>query len=496
MCSTFKNFLILLSAPVLFFSCKQKENNQNPAYSEAIESKINQVENNLGTWVQIEGDTASLTLASRMKQYNIRGLSIAVIRNYKIEWARGYGTMDAATNEPVTTQTLFQAGSISKSLNAVGLLKLVQDKKIDLYADINNYLQTWKFPYDTISRGKKISLANLLSHTGGLSIHGFPGYERGDTIPSLTDILNGKAPANTKAVRSEFAPSLRYQYSGGGTTISQLMAMDITSQPYDDYMWRQVLKPLGMTMSSYNQPPAKDKEKFLATGYYEDGLAIKGKYHVYPEQGAAGLWTNPTDIATYIIETQLSLQGQSNKVLSQEMTKLRLTPFIDSSAALGVFIETKGGEKYFGHSGADAGFLSFYKGSLENGNGVVVMVNSNNGNMLNEVVNSVASVYGWKDFYKPVMKKIKPLADSLFANYTGMYTIDGDTLSLVRQGNTDYVIFAPTEKYKIYFTADDEFFSKEMPIDLKFEKNGAGKITGFYFINEGQKQLVKKISGL
>ena len=493
---TFKMILILLSAPVLFFSCKQHEEDQNPAYSSTIESKINQVENNLGTWVQIEGDTARLTLKDRMKQYNIRGLSIAVIRNYKIEWARGYGTMDTATNEPVSTQTLFQAGSISKSLNAVGLLKLVQDKKIDLYADINNYLEKWKFPYDTVSQNKKISLANLLSHTAGLSIHGFPGYERGDTIPSLTDILDGKAPANTKAVRSEFAPGLRYQYSGGGTTISQLMAMDITGQAYADYMWNQVLKPLGMTMSSYNQPPAKDKEKFLATGYHEDGIEVKGKYHVYPEQGAAGLWTNPTDIATYIIETQLSLQGKSNKVLSQEMTKLRLTPYIDSSAALGVFIETKGGEKYFGHGGADEGFLSTYKGSFENGNGVVVMVNSNNGNMLNEVVNSVALVYGWKDFYKPVIKKIKPVADSLFANYTGTYTIYKDTLSLVRQGNTDYLVFAANEKYKIYFTADDEFFSKEMPMDLKFEKNEAGKITGFYFMNEEKKQLVRKIPGL
>jgi CubicO group peptidase (beta-lactamase class C family) len=190
--------------------------------------------------------------------------------------------------------------------------------------------------------------------------------------------------------------------------------MDITGKPYDEYMWNQVLKPLGMNMSSYTQPPGKDKEKFLATGYHEDGIEVKGKYHVYPEQGAAGLWTNPTDIAKYIIETQLSLKGKSNKVLSQEMTKLRLTPYIDSNAALGVFIETRGGEKYFGHNGADEGFLSNYKGSLENGNGVVVMVNSNNGNILNEIVNSVASVYEWKNFYKPALKKTKPVADSIF----------------------------------------------------------------------------------
>jgi CubicO group peptidase (beta-lactamase class C family) len=434
-----------------------------------------------------------MTLKARMQQYHIRGLSIAVIRNYKIEWARGYGLMDTATKAPVTTQTLFQAGSISKSLNGVGLMKLVQDKKIDLYTDINEYLKSWMFPYDISSEGKKITMANLLSHTAGLTIHGFPGYEKNKKIPSLTQILYGKQPANTKAVRSQFAPGLRYQYSGGGTTISQLIAMDITGKPYDEYMWNQVLKPLGMNMSSYTQPPGKDKEKFLATGYHEDGIEVKGKYHVYPEQGAAGLWTNPTDIAKYIIETQLSLKGKSNKVLSQEMTKLRLTPYIDSNAALGVFIETRGGEKYFGHNGADEGFLSNYKGSLENGNGVVVMVNSNNGNILNEIVNSVASVYEWKNFYKPALKKTKPVADSIFSNYAGTYTINKDTMSLVRQGNTDYLVFASNEKYRVYFTADDEFFSKEISVDLKFEKNASGKIVGFYYIWEGKKELIKRL---
>ena len=341
-----KIILLIIVVSTVFISCQSKEEAQaNPKYSEEIENKIKEVENKLGGWAQIEGEKSQWTLDERMKQYYIHGLSIAVIRNYKIEWARGYGMMDTASHAPVTTQTLFQAGSISKSLNGVGLLKLVQDKKIDLYADINDYLKAWKFPHDTTSHEKKITLANLLSHTAGLTIHGFPGYERGDTIPSLTDILDGKAPANTKAVRSMFAPGLRFKYSGGGTTISQLMLMDVTGQAYDTYMWENILKPLGMTMSSYTQPPVKDKEKFLATGYHEDGLPVKGKSNVYPEQGAAGLWTNPTDIANYIIETQLSLQGKSNKVLSKEMTTLRLTPYVDSNAALGVFIETEGGEK-------------------------------------------------------------------------------------------------------------------------------------------------------
>ncbi len=383
---------------------------QEKKYSPEIELKIKAVENNLGLWVRIDGDP-NHTLKERMNFYHVNGVSIAIIKDYKIEWARGYGWADSVEQRRVTTGTLFQAGSISKSLNGVGVLKMVQDKRLNLYADVNDYLMTWKFPYDSLSeskyslsKSKKVTLANLLSHTAGLNVHGFPGYERGDSIPSLIQVLEGKKPANTSAVRSAFEPGLKFQYSGGGTTISQLILQDITRKPYDLFMWENVLKPMGMKNSFYTQPPSEEKQKLLASGYYNDGKEIKGKYHIYPEQAAAGLWTNPTDLAYYTIETQLALQGKSNKVLSQEMTKLRLTPYIDNSAALGVFIIKKGEQTYFQHTGVDEGFVSQYYGSMEGGNGVVVMANTYNTAILDEIINSVATVYEWKGFYNPVQR--------------------------------------------------------------------------------------------
>jgi len=466
---------------------------QQPTYSKDIEAKIKQVENNLSGWLYIQDSVNTWNLQQRMAHYKLRGVSIAVVHNYKIEWARGYGLADTATSKPVTTQTLFQAGSISKSLNAMGVLKLVQDKKIDLYADINTYLRSWKFPYDSVSKGKKISTANLLSHTAGLTVHGFPGYANGDTIPFLPEVLNGKPPANTPAVRSQFEPGLRYEYSGGGTTISQLLLQDITGQAYDAYQWKNVLQPLGMTMSSYTQPPAKEKQQYLATGYRDDGTEVDTKYHVYPEQAAAGLWTNPTDLATYIIETQLSLQSKSNKVLNQQMTRLRLTPYIDSNAALGVFIDKKGADKYFGHNGADEGFLSAYTGSFENGNGVVVMVNSDNGSILNEVINSVATVYGWKDYYKPTIKKLITPAPDILAGYTGDYLLNGDTLTLSTTGGKSFFTVNRSEVFKIYFTADGGFFTKEIAFAFSFERDAAGKTTGFYFMRGTKKMSAIKL---
>ena len=370
---------------------------QQTTFSKEVQEKIKQVEQNL--FSVKPGDKPNtpkpkLTLNSQMSKYGVYGLSIAVIKDYKIEWVKAYGWADAAEKRPVTTETLFQAASLSKSLNAVGVLKLVQDKKLVLNTDINNYLTTWKFPYNKVAKGKKINVANLLSHSAGLTVHGFLGYERGDKLPTITEILDGKKPANSEAVRSVFEPGLKAEYSGGGTTISQLIVMNITKVPYAQYMWNNVLKPMGMLNSTYVQPPLNKKPNQLATGYQENKDEIKGKYHIYPEQAAAGLWTNPTDLAHYIIETQLSLAGKSNKVLSQEMTKLRLTPYIEN-VGLGVFIGEKGSTKTFSHSGGNEGFRCYYYGSLEGGKGVVVMVNSDNGEILQELINSVALVYGW-----------------------------------------------------------------------------------------------------
>src|SRR5579859_1891559 len=407
------------------------------SYSPEVEKKIKEVETHLGTGIQITGHPW-YTLQERMAYYHVHGVSIAVVHNHRIEWARGYGWADTAEKRPVTVHTLFQAASISKSLNAVGLLRLTQEKKIDLYADINTYLRSWKFPYDSLSHGKTISVANLLSHTGGLTVHGFPGYERGVAIPTVVQVLDGAPPANTKAVRSMYAPGIKSEYSGGGTTISQLIVMDVTQEPYDRWMADHVLRPMGMTESFYTQPAPADKAGVLATAYHEDGSAVPGKYHIYPEEAPAGLWTNPTDLCSYIIETQLSYAGRSAKVLDQSFTRLRLTPYVDSTAALGVFISKAGDVRYFQHGGANEGFRSQYYGSEDGGEGVVVMVNSDNGAVMSEIIAGVATVYGWTGFYHPVVKTIYPMKPEQLAAYEGRYRYRGDRpleLQVVAKGD-------------------------------------------------------------
>ncbi|KYP14116.1 serine hydrolase domain-containing protein [Flavihumibacter sp. CACIAM 22H1] len=460
-----------------------------------LESLIKQVENSLTPSIIYNDSIPKNNLETRMKELGIKGLSIAIIQDYKIQWAKAYGWADEAAGRKATTETRFQAASISKSLNSLGILKLVEEKKLDPEADINQYLKRWKFPYDSLSKGKKINTYQLLSHTAGLTVHGFPGYEITDTLPSLPQILDGKKPANTRAVRSAFEPGLKFQYSGGGTTISQLLLEDITGQPYALYMQEKILKPLGMKNSSYQQPPLNPGE--LSTGYYaQSGTAVKGRYHVYPEQAAAGLWTTPSDLARYIIECQLAYQGRSAKVLSKTMMQKRMTPYVDSTVALGVFIQKKGNNTYFNHNGGNEAFLCTSYGTLEDGRGMVIMINGDNYGIISELTNSIAQVYKWDGFFTPGFRKKIALPTDSAAVYAGNYKLNQDTITLKLMGHKLVIQQngQPAEGYEAIFSDLNSFSLAEVPGALfKVMRTANGEINSLQLKQGGATYTLPRL---
>ena len=464
---------------------------QQASYSAAVEERIKQVEKSLGE--AIKTDDKPIILQDRMKQYGVPGLSIAVIKDHKIEWTRGYGYADKESARPVTPQTLFQAASLSKSINAVGVLRLVQQKKLDLDKDINTYLKSWKFPYDTAKGKTPITLRHLLSHTAGTSVHGFRGYAASEKIPTVIQILDGEAPANSKPVRSMFEAGTRVQYSGGGTTISQLIVMDVTGQPYDAYMQQNVLNPLGMDNSFYTAPPPTGKTMLISTAYRQDGTAVKGGYHIYPENAAASLWTTPTDIAKFIIALQLAGSGKSEKVLNKETAALMLTPYKDN-ATLGTWIRTAGTDQYFNHGGSNEGFRCVYYGSKEGGNGVVVMVNSEEGSILQEVVAAVATVYGWKDFYKPVVRKTVVVPTSVLDSYVGEYELNPQfRIAIVRRENALFAQATGQGEVALYPETSNKFFLKVVEASIDFISDDSGKITKLVLHQNGQNSEAPKV---
>jgi CubicO group peptidase (beta-lactamase class C family) len=436
------------------------------------DAQIKRVERGLLPAVLIKGDP-SWSIEERMKHWKVPGLSIAVVKDFKVEWARSYGIKDIETNEPVTTETLFQAGSISKPVAAMVALKRVQDGKLSLDENINSKLQTWKLPDNEFTAKKKVTLANLLSHTGGTTVHGFPGYAAGAKIPTLPQVLDGTEPANTEAVRVNMEPGTKFRYSGGGTAIAQLAIMDIEKKPYPQIAAETVLGPLKMANSTYSQPLPDEWRKKAASGHHRDGSLVAGKIHVYPEMAAAGLWTTPTDLAKFAIEVQLSYAGRSNKILTKELTEKMVTPFMED-VGLGFFIDKRGNAIYFGHDGADEGFRAQLLMNREKGYGAVIMVNSDNGQIMPEVLRSIAREYNWDEFLPPVNEVITLEAAKL-DEYTGRFRVNPDrVLTVAREGAK--LIVAPTAdlKFELLPVADGTFIRRDQNIKYTFVKSATG----------------------
>jgi CubicO group peptidase (beta-lactamase class C family) len=335
-----------------------------------------------------------LDLLKLMQVYKVPGLSVAVIDNFHIVWAKAYGVADAGSNKPVTTRTLFQAGSISKPVAASAALSLVEHGKLSLDEDVNQKLKTWKVPENEFTKKEKVTLRRLMSHTAGLTVHGFPGYDVNDTLPTLVQIFNGERPANTPPIRVDFVPGTKENYSGGGVTIEQQLMMDVTGKPFPALMREITLDKIGMTDSGYEQPLPPARAGMTACGTHADGRAVHGRWHVYPEMAAAGLWSTPTDLSKFAIEIALSKNGKSNRVLSQAMTRQMLTPVL-SEAGLGLFIDHDN-PGVFGHNGADEGFQALLTMNAESGKGVAIMANSDNGIAVGDfLLRRVAQEYGW-----------------------------------------------------------------------------------------------------
>jgi len=470
-------------------------------YPHAVETRIKKVENNLGGWVKIE-DSTGWNILDRMAYYRINGLSVAVINNYKIEWVKSYGWADTAQKIPVSPVTMFQVASIGKSINAVGMMKLVQDGKLDLNRDINNYLKRWKFPYDTTSRGRKISTLELLSHTAGLSVHGFDGYKWGQSIPTLIQVLNGAPPANSAPVRSIFEPGKRFEYSGGGYEITELMTEDITGMPYTRYISNTIFKPLRMTHTVYDADITNPSRENLSSAYRFDGKAIGCKYHHYPENACgAGLWSTPADFARFVTELQLSLKNESNKILSARMIRQLFTPNIGKDNAAGFFIEQKGGQTWFHHDGLNEGFTSGYYASVTGGKGIVIMTNSDYASYIDirqEIINSVATVYGWKGVYTPVIKKEIIVPDSTLKKYCGKYKfrddLDQNVTIFLKDGKLWFHDSSSPVAWLMHFTSKTDFFFHEVLFNThSFTKNTNGKVDGFMIKASDGSFKVKKV---
>ncbi len=346
----------------------------------------------------------AFTVTQLMQRLHVPGASIAVIRDFQIHWAKGYGVADVETGRPVVADTLFQAASISKPVTAMAVLRLAQDGKLSLDGDVNSVLRSWHVLASALTRDGPVTLRSLMSHTSGADDgFGFPGYDPGAPLPTLVQILNGEKPSNVGPVLFARPPFAAQKYSGGGIVVVQLALTDLTGRSFASLMKETVLGPLGMSSSTYEQPPDDATAERTSRAHDGMGHSMGARWHVYPEQAAAGLWTTPSDLARFAIEVQVAYRGPAGRVLSQAAAREMIAPVGVGPFAVGLSIEKRGEGWYLSHSGGNWGFACDLLFPARTGYGVVVMTNSDRGfPLITELEARVAAAYGWDSLDKPL----------------------------------------------------------------------------------------------
>ena len=455
----------------------------NPALADDdVAARVTAVENGLRPPNTFKGDVP-WSLADRMRHYGVPGVTITVVDKGVIAWTRSYGLADRDAKIPMNNSTLLLAGSVSKPVAAYGALRMVQAGELKLQQPVNERLKSWKIPANDFTAKVPVTLEHLLSHTGGLTVHGFAGYMAGTPVPDTVTVLNGKPPANSAPVLVDQLPGSAWRYSGGGYTVAQLLMMDVAQQSFPALMQERVLGPLGMVDSSFNNPLPAAQLPRAAAGILPDGSALTGKRNSYPEMAAAGLWTTSQDLARFVIEIQQAIQGKSPR-LSAALVQDMLTPRLGRDYGLGLATPNFEGQKYFGHNGWDEGFCTLLIGSQTSGQGVVVMINANQPALMDELQQAVAFAYGWPGVQA---RAVLPASAQALAGAPGRYRVNGEQVAVVtREGDRLQLNFGGQTRKELVTVGDNRYVQREHRFERSFEFDSKGDAQALLLHNVGR----------
>jgi CubicO group peptidase (beta-lactamase class C family) len=261
----------------------------------------------------------------------------------------------------------------------------------------------------------------------------------------------------------------------------QQLVEDVTQQPFAQLMSGGVLRPLGMSHSTFQQPLSESALVDVATPYDSDGRPITGGPHVYPELAAAGLWTTPSDLARYVIGVQKAAAGGSGNVLSQESVRTMLTSVIGHQG-IGPQLGGVASHQYFTHGGANEGYRCLLVGYV-NGDGAVIMTSGDRGGEITSaLMRSIAAAYEWPDFAPPerVLTKVDA---SMFDRYVGTYQFadGGPNITFWRDGGRMFSRVKEAPITELFPTSGHEYFQRALPARFEFQ-------SGAMVLHEGEGQ--------
>jgi CubicO group peptidase (beta-lactamase class C family) len=437
------------------------------------------------------------SLIQAMNEYNIPGVSIAIIHRHSVIWSRAYGVLQADRAAPTNTETVFQACSISKAVTAVAVLRLVQARSLDLDTDVNRYLRTWKIPTNDTWQ-PTVTLRQLLSHTAGINVPWFYGYHRDQDIPSLVQILAGEKPANTPGIRVTILPGTRFRYSGGGYCVLQQLLCDVRQQSFPELMRDLVLDPVGMAQSTYEQPLPEKYWNNASSGHRASGKSLPGGWHTMPEMAAAGLWTTATDLARFSIDLQLALAEREDRVLSPETVRTLLSPQIQREPAgfmgLGVWLNGSGVNSRFGHPGDNEGFASRWEALREGGRGAVILTNSDNGGeLIADVFHTIEQTYGWPEIEN--LPAPAPQINASLMNYVGIYQFrSGIKCTITQMNDTLYLQILHQPAVPLTAISETVYILQPLDGEVVFLTDEQGIVRGLQLRQDGSELEADRVS--
>jgi CubicO group peptidase (beta-lactamase class C family) len=466
------------------------------------EQKIAAVEQGLMPAIRIEGEDSRWSLQERMQNYNIPGISLAVAEDGEVAWAAGYGSAEVGTDTTVDADTLFQGASISKVVNAFAVMQQVQAGKLDLDTNVNQYLKSWQVPENELTRRRPVTLRGILSHSAGLSVHGFGGIPHGKPVPTLLQIITGEAEGY-RAVEVDIMPGTEQRYSGGGTCVAQQILEDVTGKTFAELVEENIFGPLGLARSTFeDQLPDDPSLENYSAEHDEQGELCEGRWGMYPTKAAGGLWTTPSEYLRFLAEIRRAWHGQS-ELLSQEIARTMLTRQPGGAFGLGPRVVNDGALMRIQHGGSNQGFQCDAQLYIDSGKGAVVMTNGAGGMPLYwEVLNAIASEHLWPGYLLPPKRPVSLSVEEL-DRYVGEYKVTAgfepaDSLTVWREGDTlmSQLGGSRLTASEVLLEAPDRLFSRHHPFSVIAQFGEDGNVAELYMLEDGyfSMQAVRRSS--
>lgn len=462
----FMNKLLLpIVIIVIVGSCTSKP-------KESDESKT-RLENEIIGPVRILNKLESFSsLTDKMVAHKIPSVSLAVIGNGAIAWTEIYQNENFQHQINLDSVSIYQAASLSKPVTFLAALRMHAAGKIDLDKNIQDYLKEFVIPKGKQTPDNPITFRNIFSHTSGISPGGYQGYDRSFMIPSDLDILSGNSGVNSEPIEVIAAPNEMLAYSGGGYTLAELALQDIFNDEFSNIMKKWILEPAGMKNSFFTQPLSASDSFRVAKGYTQSGDLLEGGWRNHPEQAAAGLWSNSADLAKFMIELYKAYQGDPS-IFSESDIKAILSQERDGHV-YGFIVNRSEDDISLTHYGGNAGYRTGMTISLTSGNGLVYLINSDNGGALgNELLLSASQVYNWQHF-KQTKVQLKPVNSEVLDELSGKYRWNNQidlSITFDESKNQISLVFPNGDEYELVPIVGEEldFIHEDTGVQISFK---------------------------